>query len=76
MKLIYSISPNVFEEINGITIELTFESNLNLNTYTITQCIPKDYDSDLKTRILDSMFYELRKKVDLENKALKEFLSL
>lgn len=76
MKLICSVTPHVYDEYNGVTIDITFESNLNLNKYTVSQHIPKSYDLDLRNRILDNMFYELRKQVDFESKALKEFLSL
>lgn len=76
MKLALEIFPTVYDHPDAFEILLTFESNLNMNKYTMKQVIPKDYDSDLRTRILDSMFYELRKKIDLESQALKAFLSI
>lgn len=74
MRLTMSITPEVFDRKDMFEIRATFESNLNLNTYTMVEVVPKQYDPDIRNRILDKMFYELRKKVDMESQALKDFL--
>jgi hypothetical protein len=56
-------------------IRLKFDSNVDFKVYGIDKIIPIDYDGEVTDRLIDEMFYELKRKAKSDGGALKRLLN-
>lgn len=62
MKMRFEVEESVIFNRQNIDFMLIFNDNGTI--YQIRNTVPREYEKNFRRRVIDGMFYEMRKKID------------